>query len=88
MHRPIVRRFAGTVASVCPSTAHQIYLDLESTEKLASVMEPPAVMLHAWLPDDGGLVSHTSYISHAYTVTPLFDGRQWLEVPDNVASGK
>ena len=28
LHRPITRRFAGTVASTCPSTAHQIALDL------------------------------------------------------------
>jgi UDP-2,3-diacylglucosamine pyrophosphatase LpxH len=28
IHRTIVRRFAGTVATVCPSTAHQVALDL------------------------------------------------------------
>ena len=28
VHRPILRRFAGTVACTCPATAHQLALDL------------------------------------------------------------
>ncbi len=60
-NRPIVRRFAGTVASVCPSTAHQVELDLREHGRLAVVAEPPACALHAWS-ESGGLVSHLSYI--------------------------
>jgi len=86
IHRPITRRFAGTVVTVGPSTAHQIQLDLASTSKLASVMEPPAVLLHAWLPDDAGLVSHTSYVDSDFEVTPLFDGKQWITAPKTPAA--
>jgi len=80
LHRPIVRRFAGTVASTCPSTAHQIALDLQPTEKLAIVMEPPAIAVHAWLPDGAGLVSHTVYVND-YSATPIFDGKDWITSP-------
>ena len=61
VHRPITRRFAGTVATVCPSTAHQVGLDLRRPGGLAIVREPPACALHAWS-QDTGLVSHMSYI--------------------------
>lgn len=73
LHRPIVRRFAGTVASTCPSTAHQIALDLESPAKLSTVMGAPACQLHVWFGPEDGLVSHTSYVgaeSEPYTVIP------------------
>src|SRR6185503_17805355 len=46
VHRPIVRRFAGTVACTCPGTAHQVVLDLSAKAPLRFVMEPPACMLH------------------------------------------
>jgi len=77
LHRPIVRRFAGTVVSVCPSTAHQIALDIGNGEKLATVMEPPGIALHVWLPNGGGLVSHIAYVDD-FTATTIFDGRNWL----------
>ena len=66
LHRPIVRRFAGTVASTCPATAHQLALDLGPESRLATVMEPPACMLHAWLGEGEGLVSHLSVIGDRY----------------------
>ncbi|MCP3144276.1 phosphodiesterase [Pyxidicoccus xibeiensis] len=61
LHRPIVKRFAGTVASTCPSTMHQVALDLGLPGRLALVPEPPACQLHLWS-EASGLVSHTSYI--------------------------
>jgi 3',5'-cyclic-AMP phosphodiesterase len=60
LHRPIVARFGGTIASTCPSTAHQVELDLREAGRLAVVAEPPAVQLHLWR--DGRLVTHTSYV--------------------------
>ena len=77
IHRPITRRFAGTVAIVCPGTAHQIALDLRGGKRLAAVMEPPACMLHQWQGPDGGLVSHLSYIGAGCPPFELFDGRRW-----------
>jgi 3',5'-cyclic AMP phosphodiesterase CpdA len=61
LHRPIVRRFGGTVASVCPSTAHQVDLDLRPRGHLAIVREPPACALHLW-GQETGLVSHIRYL--------------------------
>jgi 3',5'-cyclic AMP phosphodiesterase CpdA len=62
VHRPIVRRFAGTVACTCPSTAHQVALELPPERRLAVTMEPPACLLHVWLGEGAGLVTHVSLI--------------------------
>lgn len=61
VHRPIQTRWAGTIASTAPSSAHQITLDLDPAARLTYIMEPPAVALHRWDPA-GGLASHLSYI--------------------------
>jgi 3',5'-cyclic AMP phosphodiesterase CpdA len=61
LHRPIQHLWHGVLVSVCPSTAHQIALDLRDGERLAVIAEPPALQLHVWFEDEG-LVSHTSYI--------------------------
>lgn len=60
LHRPIISRFAGTTASVCPSCAHQVALDLSPDGADHFVLEPPAFQLH--LLTTRGLVTHTSYI--------------------------
>ena len=57
LHRPIQVRFAGTLASTCPSTAHQLGLDLAPRARSFFRMEPPALQLHAWR--GGAVVSHT-----------------------------
>ena len=61
LHRPIQFRFAGTIASTCPSPAHQVALDLAADAASAFRMEPPAFQLHAWR-KGVGVVSHTAYI--------------------------
>ena len=61
VHRPIQMRWAGTMASIAPSTAHQATLDLRSGAKLSMIMEPPGLALHQWRPGSG-LVTHVSYI--------------------------
>lgn len=61
VHRAITRRFAGTLATTCPSTAHQVELDLREAGGLAMIAEPPACALHTWS-EEGGLVSHLSFI--------------------------
>ena len=78
VHRPMTRRFAGTVATTCPATAHQIALELPPTEQLSVVMEPPACMLHLWLGAEAGLVSHVSVIGDERPPFTLFDGQRWL----------
>ena len=61
IHRPIQMRWAGTLASIAPSTAHQVALDLRAGAKLSIRMEPPGVVLHQWRPGSG-LVTHLSYV--------------------------
>lgn len=58
LHRSIQARFAGTVATTCPSSAHQIVLDLVPGTPLRYAFEPPAFQLHYWR-DGIGLVTHT-----------------------------
>jgi Icc protein len=60
IHRAIQTRFAGTIASVAPSTAHQIALDLRPDAPSAYKMDPPGFQLHYWT-DGGGLVTHTAH---------------------------
>jgi Icc protein len=61
LHRSIVTRFAGTVASTCPSPAHQLVLDLARDAAAQFVLEPPGYQLHVWKPHTG-VVSHTVVI--------------------------
>src|SRR5947207_7886533 len=61
VHRPIQVRWAGAMASIAPSTAHQATLDLHEHSRLTMMMEPPAIALHQWRPGTG-LVTHVSYI--------------------------
>ena len=58
LHRPIQRRFAGTLACVAPSTAFHMPLDLRSGVELNLVLEPAAGFLHVWSPEIG-MVTHT-----------------------------
>lgn len=57
LHRSIQARFGGTLASTCPSPAHQVALDLRADGPDCFVMEPPGYQLHAWR--GGRLVTHT-----------------------------
>lgn len=77
LHRTIVRRFAGTVACTGPATAHQLGLDLAPVQRLSAVMEPPACMLHLWLGEGDGLVSHVSVIGDAHPPFVIYDGGVW-----------
>lgn len=60
LHRPITQRFAGTVASICPSPAHQVALDLAPDAADNYVLEPPGFQLHWW--NGRTLVTHTAYV--------------------------
>lgn len=64
VHRPVFRRFAGTIASICPGIGMQLVLDLRQEAPSAFVLEPPAVMLHLWtdLWDEPTLLTHISII--------------------------
>ncbi len=55
VHRSIDRLWAGTLASVCPSTCYQTSLDLDR-QRARFVMEPPAIRLLVW--DGEEITSH------------------------------
>ena len=61
LHRPIHRRFAGTIVGTAPSTAHQVRLDLRPGARLHFRFEPPGYQLHLW-EADSGLVTHTAVL--------------------------
>jgi 3',5'-cyclic-AMP phosphodiesterase len=62
IHRQIDARFAGTVATVCTSPAHQLHLNIARNGTPAYTLEPPSFKLHAWS-EKSGLISHTQIIS-------------------------
>jgi 3',5'-cyclic AMP phosphodiesterase CpdA len=63
-HRPITVRWAGTIGSVAPSTAHQVTLDLVTDNSPSTfTMEPPGFHLHLWS-SEAGLVTHSVAIGH------------------------
>jgi 3',5'-cyclic AMP phosphodiesterase CpdA len=60
-HRPIVTRYAGTIAQIAPSVTHQVTLDLSADGAATFHMEPPAYLLHSFR-EGAGFVSHTAYV--------------------------
>lgn len=59
-HRTAHARFAGTVASICPSSAHQLLLDLVPGADIRFTVEPSGFQLHLW--DGAQLVTHTATV--------------------------
>ena len=48
VHRAMQIRFGGTIASACPSTAHQVACDLRPDGVDSFTLEPPGFQLHRW----------------------------------------
>jgi 3',5'-cyclic AMP phosphodiesterase CpdA len=57
VHRPISRRWAGTIAATVPSAAVAIQLGLAEGARPGWIAEPPALAIYIWRPDLG-LVAH------------------------------
>lgn len=66
VHRSITTSFAGVPAQTCPSTAHQLGLDLLRTDGISIVAEPPACLMHTRQPGTP-VVTHQIYLD-AYPV--------------------
>lgn len=77
LHRSISARFAGTVASVCPSPAHQVALDLDPSAPDCFVMEPPGFQLHHW--NGEALVTHTAAIGRYDGPYPFREGGRLID---------
>lgn len=70
-HRTIHARFAGTIASVCPSVAHQLLLNLMPDADIGFAFEPSAFQLHLW--NGSELVTHTQVVEDF----PSWGSRDW-----------
>jgi Icc protein len=60
-HRSVIARVGNAIASIGPSVAHQVELELRPEAAGAFIMEPPAFHLHRWT-REAGIVSHTAYV--------------------------
>jgi 3',5'-cyclic-AMP phosphodiesterase len=71
VHRSVQCLVGGSLASICPSTAHQVTLDLgvAPTAETFFEMEPPAFQLHLYR--NGGMVTHTAPIDRFAGIAPL-----------------
>jgi len=78
LHRPIVKRFGGTIASTSPSHSHQVALDLDDEAPSRFVMEPPAFQLHLWR-QGVGVVSHTAAIGEFAGPYPFYEGGKLID---------
>ena len=77
-HRPIAARFAGTMAQVAPSVAHQVTFDLKPGDPGSFHMEPPAYLLHRWQAG-AGLTTHQIYVEaypgpYPFKLDPAYPG--------------
>lgn len=61
VHRPATTRLGHAIASIAPSIAHQVALDLDPAGSSAFVMEPAAFQLHH-VTRGGAIVSHIAYV--------------------------
>jgi len=78
LHRTIVKRFGGTIATTAPSPAHQVALDLADDAPSQFVMEPPGFQLHLWR-EGRGLVTHTVAIGAFEGPYPFYDGGKLID---------
>ena len=77
IHCALQRRFHGTIAASCPSTATQIHLDLAHPDRLSVVQSAPACLLHSWH-EETGLLTHTSYIGDPGPIDTIYNGEKWV----------
>lgn len=57
-HRPCVQSFGNTIATVAPSTSHQLTAQFYENSPLGYTWEPPSVVVHLWNEDEGYISSH------------------------------
>ena len=78
LHRPIQRRFAGSLSCVCPGVSHQIVLDLQPSAPAHFNLEPPGYLLHHWHAEHG-LVTHTSVFGEYPGPYPFYDANGLID---------
>jgi 3',5'-cyclic AMP phosphodiesterase CpdA len=78
LHRPIQRRFGGSLSCVCPGTSHQIVLDLEEGAPAHFNLEPAGYLLHRWHPLQG-LVTHNAVFGEYDGPYPFYDAQGLID---------
>lgn len=79
-HRPIVAPFAHAIASVAPSVAHQVELDLWTDGPATWTLEPPAFQILLY--EEGRpIVTHTAYVESFPGPFPFLAGPDYPGKP-------
>ncbi|MEB0046559.1 MULTISPECIES: phosphodiesterase [unclassified Pseudomonas] len=78
LHRPMQRRFGGTLSCVCPGTSHQIVLDLEDAAPAHFNLEPAGYLVHRWHPQHG-LVTHNAVFGEYAGPYPFYDAHGLID---------
>jgi 3',5'-cyclic AMP phosphodiesterase CpdA len=78
LHRTIFRRFGGSVATTCPSPAHQVVLDFMPDAPSQFVMEPPGYLLHRW-DESEGMTSYGVALGDYEGPYPFYDHGKLIE---------
>jgi 3',5'-cyclic AMP phosphodiesterase CpdA len=78
-HRPITVPVAQAVASIAPSVAHQVELELHEGGPALWNLEPAAYQVHLWMAGTG-IVSHTAYVEsypgpYPFLTDPEYPGK-------------
>jgi Icc protein len=78
LHRPIQRRFAGSISCTCPGTSHQIVLDLRDDAPAHFNLEPAGYLLHRWDAEEG-LVTHNGVFGDHPGPYPFYDAQGLID---------
>ncbi len=71
-HRTITMPIAHTIASIAPSVAHQVELDLFSDNAGLWNLEPAAFHVHVWIQEAQAIASHTAFVEKYPGPFPFF----------------
>lgn len=78
LHRPMQRRFGGSLSCVCPGTSHQIVLDLQEAAPAHFNLEPAGYLLHRWEAQQG-LISHNGVFGEYPGPYPFYDAHGLID---------
>lgn len=78
VHRPISIQFAHTVASIAPSPAHQVALDLTSEGSSSWVLEPAAYRVLTAI-EGQPIVNHLAYVASYDGPYPFYENGKLLD---------
>ena len=78
LHRPMQRRFGGSLSCVCPGTSHQIVLDLQDAAPAHFNLEPAGYLLHRWDAKQG-LISHNGVFGDYPGPYPFYDAHGLID---------